>query len=91
MIYQIDGKNVKEEPKGNFKRIVVIPGKLKNFITKEGDKEVNASFFFKFTFKGLMRLIIALCKNVNSWTHIAIVTEGEDDYRFYVNGERMVE
>lgn len=45
---------------------------------------------FKFTFKGLMQLIITLCKNLNNWTHIAIVTEG-DEHKFYVNGERMVD
>lgn len=45
MLYQLNGKVVKKEPKGNFKKIVVIPGKLKNFITEEGDKKVSGSFY----------------------------------------------
>jgi len=35
MLYQLNGKNVKEEPKGKFLRVVEVPGKLKNYITKE--------------------------------------------------------
>lgn len=39
MIYQIDGKVVKDKPEGEFEKIVVVPGKLINFITKKNKKK----------------------------------------------------
>jgi len=39
MLYQIDGKAVKSKPKGNFKKVVTVPGKLMNFLTEE--REIN--------------------------------------------------
>ncbi len=89
MLYQLDGKVVKEEPKGDFKKIVIIPGKLKNFITEGDKKEVSGDFWIRFSFKGLLKFIFAICKHWGFWMHIAIVKENEDDHRIYINGEEL--
>jgi len=44
MIYQLNGKKVKNKPIGTFTKIVVIPGKLKNYITQVLNPD-NISFW----------------------------------------------
>ena len=49
MIYQINGKfySKTEEPKGEFLRVVEVPGKLKNFITEEPVGPETVSMFIE--------------------------------------------
>ena len=89
MLYQIERKNVKKEPKGDFKKKVVKPRKLKNFITEEGKKEVTSSFWIEFSFKALLKFIFIICRKSGFWMHIAIVKDSEDDHRLYINGEEL--
>ena len=46
MIYQIDGKIVKEKPEGKFEKVVTVPGKLMNFITKVSKEGLVTKDFF---------------------------------------------
>lgn len=43
MIYQINGKAVNHKPLGYFLKVVTVPGKLMNFITKDRKKNVQST------------------------------------------------
>ncbi len=72
MIYQIDGKNVKEKPIGVFKKVVEVPNKLKNFITKCTWNLQNMCFEFWYKFTH-----IAIIKEKSS---ITVYVEGKQIY-----------
>ena len=85
MIYQINGKRVKNKPKGKFAKVVTVPGKLMNFITTQQELATTSNYTIDF-WQGAR----SLWKRIfNKFQHIALVRD-KKLIQLYLDGKLII-